>query len=247
MHPDHRALLDQLRQASRPKSHGWPDPAGYLGAERVFHNVTVPDQRRIAKAWILAHKAAAPKDVLAVVDSLFAGPSHEEKTLAALVLASHSKARAQFGPVEMDRWLDHLEGWAEIDSLCQNLFTAEEMLADWPAWRVLIQTLARDPNINKRRAALVLLNGPVHRSGDPRFAELAFQVIERLKAERPILITKAVSWLLRAMTTRHAAAVAAYVEAQAASLPAIAVREARTKLATGRKQARVKAPGGGAG
>ena len=101
MHPDHRALLDQLRQASRPKSHGWPDPAGYLGAERVFHNVTVPDQRRIAKAWILAHKAAAPKDVLAVVDSLFAGPSHEEKTLAALVLASHSKAGRSSG---RSRW-----------------------------------------------------------------------------------------------------------------------------------------------
>ncbi len=241
MHPEHLALLGQLRQASRPRSHGWSDPGGYLGVERVFLNVTVPDRRRIAKAWVAAHKALPPAQLLAVVDSLFAGDSHEEKTLATILLAAHPKARASFGPAQVDGWLDRLEGWAEIDSLCQNLFTAQEMLADWPAWKALIQRLARDPNINRRRAALVLLTGPVHRSDDPCFVELALQTIERLKAERPILITKAVSWLLRAMTARHGPAVAAYLDKEASSLPSIAVRETRNKLATGRKQPEVKA------
>ena len=37
------------------------------------------------------------------------------------------------------------------------------------------------------------------------------------------------------MVTRHADAVARYLEANAATLPAIAVRETRTKLATGTK------------
>ena len=243
MHSEHRVLLDQLRQASRPRSHGQPDPGAYLGVERVSYNVTVPDRRRIARAWVSDHKALPPPAVLAVVDSLFAGASHEEKTLAAELLAAQPKARASFGPAEVDRWLNHLAGWAEIDTLCQNLFTAEEMLGDWPAWKALIERLARDPNINRRRAALVLLTRPVHRADDPRFAALAFQIIERLKAERPILITKAVSWLLRAMTTRHGPQVAAYLDAQAASLPAIAVRETRTKLATGRKQPRGPAAG----
>ena len=238
MHREHRALLEQLRQAGRPTAQGHFDPASYHGSGHVFHNVPVPDRRRIAKAWIAAHKALPPPEFLAVVDSLFAGPSHEEKTLAALLLAVAPKLRASFGPAEVERWLDHLTGWAEVDSLCQNLFTAQEMLADWPAWKALIERLARDANINKRRAALVLLTGPVHRSDDPRFVELAFRTVEQLKGERPILITKAVSWLLRAMTTRHAQAAAAYVEAQATSLPSIAVRETRTKLATGRKSGR---------
>ena len=242
MNPEHSALLDQVRLASRPTSHGRFDLGRYLGAERVSYNVTVPDRRRIAKAWVAAHKALPPKDFLAVVHSLFAGASHEEKTLAAMLLACNPRTRAHFGPAEVDRWLDHLVGWAEVDTLCQNIFTAGEMLADWPAWKSLIERLAGDPNINKRRAALVLLNGPVHRSDDPRFAALAFQTIERLKSERPVLITKAVSWLLRALTTRHGPAVAAYLEAQAASLPAVAVRETRNKLATGRKQVKAQSP-----
>ncbi len=88
------------------------------------------------------------------------------------------------------------------------------MAADWPAWRGLVEQLAADPNINKRRAALVLLTAPTRTSDDARFRDLGFEVVERLKAERPILITKAVSWLLRSMAGRHGPAVAAYLEAK---------------------------------
>jgi len=84
----------------------------------------------------------------------------------------------------------------------------------------------------------VLLTRPTRTSSDPRYRELAFEVIERLKSERPILITKAVSWLLRSMAGHHGAAVAAYLDANAASLPAIAVRETRVKLRTGTKSGR---------
>jgi 3-methyladenine DNA glycosylase AlkD len=67
-------------------------------------------------------------------------------------------------------------------------------------------------------------------------------VVERLKGERAILITKAVSWLLRALVDRHHEAVAVYVDANASSLPAIAVRETRTKLATGTKSGMSRRP-----
>jgi 3-methyladenine DNA glycosylase AlkD len=237
MHPDHPALVERLRSRARPTSHGRFDPSGYLGSDHAVLNVSVPDRRAIAKAWIAAHKDAAPAEVLALAASLFDGPSHEEKTLAALLLAAHRKARAVAGAEDVDRWLDRLAGWAEVDTLCQNVFPAEQLLADWPAWRGLIRRLAEDANINRRRAALVLLVGPAARSDDPRLRELAFETIDRLKPERAILITKAVSWLLRAMTARHAAAVRAYLQANAAALPAIAVRETRSKLETGRKAA----------
>jgi 3-methyladenine DNA glycosylase AlkD len=133
-----------------------------------------------------------------------------------------------------------LNGWAEIDGLCQNVFSAEEMIADWPGWERLLEQLSRDANINKRRAALVLLNSPVHYTDDARFRDLALIVIDRLKAERDILITKAVSWLLRSMITRHRGAVETCLAEHGPSLPAIAVRETRTKLATGTKSGRVK-------
>ena len=233
MHPEHKILLDQLTAAGRPST-GF-DGSAYHGSGHRFLNVSVPDRRRIAKAWAGAHKAWPARDVLEVTESLLAGETHEEKTLGLLLLEQHRPARLATGPAEAGRWLDRLTGWAEVDSLCQNLFPAEQQLADWPAWSALIRRLARDPNINKRRAALVLLTGPARRSDDPRVNDLAFETVETLKAERPIIITKAVSWVLRSMAERDAGPVADYLDRHASSLPAIAVRETRRKIATGRK------------
>ena len=95
--------------------------------------------------------------------------------------------------------------------------------------------LARDENTDKRRAALVLLTAPISQSPDARILELSLELIDRLKGEKDGRITKAVSWLLRKGIKQHRAAIAAYLEANAAALPAIAARETRRKLATGKK------------
>ena len=244
MNPEHARLLAELRREARPTSPERRQTDSYGGSGHPFYNVSAPAQRTIARRWLVEHKATAPEAFLAVVESLFAGQSHEEKTLAALLVGYHAKARRSVRPEDVDRWLGHLNGWAEIDALCQNAFTAADMAADWAGWMALIERLSLDPNINKRRAALVLLNGPVHYTGEARFRDLALATIERLKAERDILITKAVSWTLRSMTTQHRDAVAAYLAEHASSLPKVAVRETRTKLDTGVKSGRRKVPTG---
>jgi 3-methyladenine DNA glycosylase AlkD len=232
----HDRLLAELKAQARPvRADLEPQNDSYGGSGRPFFNVSIPDRRAMVRRWQAEHKGWPADAVLAVVESLLGGASHEERTLATLLLRYNSPARAAATTADVDRWLDHLNGWAEVDSLCQNLFTAEQMLADWPAWRGLIDRLSRDANINKRRGSVVLLTGPVHYDGDQRLAELAFAMIERVKAERPILVTKAVSWLLRALADRHHDAVAAYIDSNEATLPKIAVREARTKLRTGTK------------
>ena len=232
MSPEHQILLEQLRAASRPADSRF-DPAKYLKSDAVFLNVSVPDRRRIAKAWLKAHKGWGVPQVLALVGELVAGESHEEKTLGLLML--EGRGRRPFGPAEVDRWLDHLVGWAEVDSLCQSIFGPEDLLGDWPAWSGALRRLARDPNINKRRAALVLPCRSARTSPDPRLRDLAFETIDTLKGEREIIITKAVSWLLRSLSDQHPSAVAAYLDTEGPALPAIAVRETRAKLATGRK------------
>jgi 3-methyladenine DNA glycosylase AlkD len=238
MHPEHAKLLEDLRAAARPVQPGPGQNDSYNGSGRPFFNISAPVLRDVAKGWTKPRKTAAPSEILAVIDSLFAGASHEEKTLASLMLAYHEPARLASGPPEFDRWLGEIRGWAEVDSLCWNVITAEQMLADWPAWSAFLSRLARDPNINKRRAALVLPAAPAHYSDDTRLRDLAFANVDVLKAEKPILITKAVSWLLRSMTTRHRAAVEAYLGANAESLPKVAIRETRTKLRTGTKSGR---------
>jgi 3-methyladenine DNA glycosylase AlkD len=152
-----------------------------------------------------------------------------------MLIAGNHGGRRMLGPKRLDGWLDGLAGWAEIDSLCAGAFTAEEMLDDWPAWKRFIKRLARDRNINKRRAALVFLTTAARKSDDARLAALALETIEALKLEREIIITKAVSWLLRSMVMQHKARVAAYIKENRDSLPAIAVRETSRKIATGRK------------
>jgi 3-methyladenine DNA glycosylase AlkD len=230
-------LVAQLRAAGTPYRGGQSNDS-YSGSGHPFFNVSVPELRRIARAWLAAHRKSADADLMAMTDRLFRGEAYEEKVLGAVLLQSNACVQRQLTPTRVDDWLNDLSGWAEIDSLCAGAFWAELMAADWPAWRALIQRLAADANINKRRAALVLLTAPTRTSDDPRFRDLGFAVVDKLKAERPILITKAVSWLLRSMARRHGPAVAAYLEANAASLPAIAVRETRVKLATGTKSGR---------
>ena len=245
MKPEHARLLADLRREARPTSpERHQNNDSYGGSGHPFYYVSAPALRAIAKHWLAEQKAMPHEAFLAVVESLFAGKSHEEKTLAALLVGYHAKARLSMRPEDVDRWLGHLNGWAEIDALCQNAFTAADMAADWPGWKRLIEQLSRDPNINKRRAALVLLNGPVHYTGEARFRDLALATIERLKAERDILITKAVSWSLRSMTKQHREAVAAYLAEHGASLPKVAVRETKAKLETGVKSGRRKVPTG---
>ena len=232
-------LVAQLRAAGKPYRGGQANDS-YTGSGHPFFNVSIPDLRRIARTWLAAHRRDTDPELFAVVDALFRGEAYEEKVLAAVLLGSNPRIWRQVTPAMVDGWMEDLKGWAEIDSLCAGAFWAEAMTTGWPAWRALIQQLARDPNIHKRRAALVLLTAPTRKSDDPRFRDLGFEVVERLKPERPILITKAVSWLLRSMAPRHGPAVGAYLEANAASLPAIAVRETRTKLATGTKTGRTR-------
>ena len=228
------ALVQQLRAAGRPYGYDSSVSSGH-----PYFSVAAPDLRRIARAWLAAHRKADAAAVLAVVDRLFEGAHYDEKVLAAVMLGYSRAPRALATPAMVDRWLHGLAGWAEIDSLCASVFPAAEMAGAWPQWRDLIDRLSRDAgNINRRRAALVLLCTPARTSDDPRFAELAYEVIGRLAPERPILITKAVSWLLRSLAMRRPADVAAWLDAHSAALPAIAVRETRKKIESGTKSGR---------
>lgn len=217
-----------------------PGNDSFGSSGRISYSVSVPARRAIAKAWAQAHGGAEPGEVLGLVESLLGGESFEERTLATFLLAYHAPARRAVRPEQAARWLDSLNGWAEVDGLCQSLFNADQLLADWPTWEPTLAQLAGEPNANKRRASLVLLTGPVKGSDDPRLKAAAFANVDRLASERDPLITKAVSWLLRALCRHHRGAVADYLQRRGSELPAIAVRETRAVLATGVKTPRAR-------
>ena len=239
--PHHKVLIAGLEKHRRNRAHSQANDS-YLSSGHRYYDVSVPTLRTLAKAWLKENGDIPDAEFLTVLDGLYRGKSYEEKVLASILLSYHRTGPGTIGPKLLDGWLDHLVGWAEIDSLCvcsssasRRNFTEDEMLDDWSEWVRFIRKLSRDKNINKRRAALVFLTVPARYSEDKRLAALGFEVIGKLKSERHIMITKAVSWLLRSMVRHHERAVAAYIRENRHSLPAIAVRETTRKITTGRK------------
>lgn len=230
MNKHHQEILAEIKRASSAKK----IPPGVLGTPHLCYSLTNPQKRRMVGAWWKTHRDIAVKEFIFLLDSLYRGRSYDEKTLAGLFLET-SRFQAEIKPKQIGEWLNFLEGWAEVDTTCQSSFSPKELLSRWPEWKSLLENLVRDKNINKRRASLVLLVKSARHSADPRLAELALANIEKLKTEKDVLITKAISWLLRGLVKHHRKTIEDYLEKNADSLPSVALRETATKLKTGRK------------
>lgn len=196
---------------------------------------TVPQLRKAALTWAKNNKDISPRRLEQIVTSLIHESDGLKKCMGGILLGYMPAQRSGLSPFLYEEWLEHSEGWGAVDAICYGHFTAAEMLDNFVVWKTLIKKLAKSPNANKRRAALVLLTKPVKESGDKQLSALAFAVIGTLKEEKVILITKAISWLLRNLTKRHAPEVREYLAARQDSLPKIAVRETRNKLNYGKK------------
>lgn len=207
----------------------------YIGTKHPLYNLTNPVLRLIAKEWKRDHKQMDVEAFQKMITSLVQGKSATEKLLAGMLLDVATPDQRNFKPTLFDDWLDHVEGWAEVDTLCTGQYTNAEIPRQWIAWQKLLTKWTKSKNIHKRRASLVFLCSPARQQKDDRLAALALSNIDQLKHEKDILITKAISWLLRSLATHHKKMVSDYVAANRSSLPAIAVRETMTKIATGKK------------
>lgn len=232
----HAELRRELLQAAGCGPDDAPQPGNsYLGTTKPCYPLSAAAQTRIVREFKARHPDLSLPAYLALLDSLCQGRTCNDISLAGRLLTIWPALRRQIEPRRLHRWLDKVEGWGETDSICQSTFSAAELLARWDEWQPLLENLAIDPNVHKRRASLVLLTGPVRQRDDERLAAQALANIERLKHERDILITKAVSWALRSLTKLHRETVKEYIEVHEGSLPRVAVRETRNKLLTGKK------------
>jgi len=231
----HQEILIAIKRAAKGTRRASNLPKGYSGTTHYQFDLTSLQERKIAKDWIKKHPDLSLSDFLDLLDSLYEGSSLDEKTMAGRLLGYLGQLRREIDPGRLNEWLSHLKGWAEIDSLCQSNFTAREVLDGWSGWQKLLRKFARDKNISKKRASLVLLTKPVRESTDEPLAGLAFENIGTLKGEKDVLITKAISWLLRDLVKNHCQRVKSYLKENEGLLPAIAARETRNKLLTGKK------------
>jgi 3-methyladenine DNA glycosylase AlkD len=234
MNPHHQAILRDI-QATTPGRGPVKQRPEHLGTKRLWYGLSNAQSRAILLDFITAHKDLSYEDWLALIDALYHGDSYEERCAPRTLFRKFPRYRRALPLAQLDKWLGCLNGWAEVDSTCQTVFSDKDLLADWDLWSALLKSLASDENVNKRRAALVLLTAPISQSPDARLLDQSLALIDRLKGEKDGRVTKAISWLLRKGIKQHRESITAYVEAEASTLPAIAVRETRRKLATGKK------------
>jgi len=233
----HAELLSEIiKKSGKPTKHTFQD--NYLGNSHPRYPISNPVLRITVRAWFRANPFT-PKEFLSLLTALIQAPSSTEKITAGILLDYASKDQLNFDPKIYDRWLNHLIGWVEVDTLCYGHFKITQILEQWTSWKKLLLKLNKSKNINKRRASIVLLCKPLTRTEDKRVQALALQLIDQLKSEREVLITKAISWTLRSMVKFHRGPLTVYVTKNKQTLPAIAVRETLTKLETGRKTKKV--------
>lgn len=234
MHALHQEILQEIiNRSGKPTQHTFLET--YLGNSHQRYPIAMPILREIAKTWMKRNNLVSVKEFTALVTSLINGESFTEKIMGGIILDYAKPEQRKINPVLFDQWLEQLEGWAEIDSLCTGKYTKTEIPLYWKKWKPFLKKLAKSKNISKRRASLVFLCQVVSHNDEPEIAKLALENIELLKNEKDVLITKAISWILRSMIRHHRKLVEDYISRNQTNLPAIAVRETKIKLKTGRK------------
>ena len=233
----HQEILQLIRKNSKDTVRD-NSSAGYLGNDHPRYAITNPALRVIAKHWIRAHRDLDADQFVGLTDSLIKGESYTEKLMAGILLGYSSKSQRKFDPAIFDDWLQHLEGWAEVDSVCTGDYINAQLPSDWSRWKKLINKFSKDKNINKQRASLVLFCSPLSHVKDDAIAAVALQTVTRLKHEKDVMITKAISWVLRSMIRHYREMVSVFLNENAETLPRIAVRETLVKLKTGKKTKR---------
>jgi len=234
--PIHQKIIQEISQI---KSNSTPENISfgqrYIGTDKPYHGFTTKQITDLAKK-IFKENQLNSDEIIQLLNSLYQhGTSYTEIVIGPMILSLSPLTLKNFDPQNLDLWLNYTHGWAENDVLCQSNYTADILLSNWENWQKILTEFNHSSNINKRRASLVLLTKSLRQSDDPRLSKLTFNNVEKLKKEKDILITKAVSWALRSLVKFHKDKVLKYLADNQDSLPKIAYRETLSKALTGRK------------
>jgi 3-methyladenine DNA glycosylase AlkD len=226
-------ILTLIEMSTDPAAPKFADT--YLGTTHPRYSISGPNLRMLAREWTRQHATMKSGEMVEILTWLIHGPSATEKLMAGMIMDHLRKAQRLFSPVVFDDWLIHVEGWAEVDAICTGKFMTHHLPLYWSEWKPLLKTFAKSKDVQKRRASLVCFCSPVRHVVNDDFALTALSNIKHLQNEKAILITKAISWLLRSMVKHHRKQVESFLKKNRDTLPSIAIRETEKVLLTGRK------------
>ena len=211
------------------------DPVRYLGTRSTYLSIKTDKIRNFLKVFKRSHKDLSYDKFIQILDDLYSEDVFEVKNSASFLISIYYEHRRVLDLKKLNEWLYHLNGWAEIDTMCQNNFPGKEVFSRFNEWKPLLKGFSTHKDISHRRASMVLLLKTVRSINDPQVRDLAFDNIRANRESRDILITKSISWILRTMINLYREDVRDFLSENEAVLPAIAIRETRKKLLTGKK------------
>lgn len=232
---ERQKLLKQLEAHVDPEYQAGMASAVPTGLR--IYGVRVPQLREMARDWQQAHKKVAREDLMVLVEALWAGDSREERMLAVHLLLRYKRWIKTLSWDHFDRWRRQVDNWEVCDGLSQWVMGA--WILDDPQSRLdRLRELIADEDLWSRRMALVAtawLNRGYEGFSCP---VLTLELVDRTRAERDPMITKAVSWALRGLIKLHPERVEAYLETHRDELAGHVTREVENKLRTGLKSGR---------
>ena len=199
-----------------------------------------PALRALRREYSKRIEAVPAADVVKIAAALIAR-RRVPRFIADELISNRPDALGTLGRTQVERLGSTISSWDQVDCFACYL--------SGPAWREgliedqAIVEWARSTDRWWRRAALVStvpLN--TNARGGQGDARRTLQVCALLTDDRDEMVIKALSWALRALAEREPEAVRQFVEANEARLAALARREVRHKLTTGRKNPKSSAP-----
>jgi 3-methyladenine DNA glycosylase AlkD len=212
-----RPLADATRAAQEKR---------YLKSSLDFLGVGVPGIRRAVTETARSHPGLTRDDALAWARALWRAPVHERRMAAIEVLSRYVKLLEPADLAQVEVWVREARSWAYVDSLASDIAGAIALRhpAAWP----LIDPWATDEDFWVRRSALLTLL-PGIRRGQPdlaRFERYATPIL----TEREFFIRKAIGWVLREISKRDPAYVAAWTRRHLDGMSGVTFREAVRRL-----------------
>lgn len=204
----------------------------YLKSSLEFHGVKAADLRTTARGFWQRHPDLPSGELWAVVESLWATPYHDLRSLGIALLEARPRALGPDDLARVESLLERSSTWDHVDYLATRV--AAPLVARFPELASRLEVWAVHPSFWLRRAALVTLMPELRRGAGhlELFERLAGPMLE----ERELFIRKALGWVLREVGKRRPERVRRFLERHLDRVSGLTLREAVKYLPEGDRE-----------
>ena len=215
-----REIVAALRAAGDPERA--VQEKRYLKSELTHFGASVPAIRKVLTGFARHHPALNRRELVALVEELWAAPVHEQRMAAVELLDLYGSLLEPSDLALVERLIRESRTWALVDGLAATVTGG--LVERFPELGDGLDRWASDEDFWVRRSALLALLEPLRRGeGDfDRFGRYADGMLE----EREFFIRKAIGWVLRETAKKRPRLVAGWLRPRASRVSGVTLREA---------------------